>query len=319
MYIWPGALTSDRNHPKTIKRNFVSVLGASFIASKVMTIFLNWHDTSTKTVFQYINLHTYQSDWDLFLYCVLYPLLHVMILFIGPIINDCGLFIQTYLVAFKSNPVTFSIQLILLQLKQLTQIVLIRNLVVAPLTEEFIFRGIMLSVLTPFWSKGTSALVSSFLFGLMHAHHFFRTLLLYGKLNRDDAFKTIFQCIYTTLFGLYASMAYLRSEQKRNAAIGSSVNFATAAVTHLNDGVAQTYLNQRKLDSEAKQLVANIDQFSRSINQWVTLMNNFNDSLKQLGDVENWAKCIENDMNEVSSILEYVYKSYNQTGTENET
>ncbi|KAI2810175.1 biogenesis of lysosome- organelles complex 1 subunit 1 [Blomia tropicalis] len=108
-------------------------------------------------------------------------------------------------------------------------------------------------------------------------------------------------------------------EQKRNAAIGSSVNFATAAVTHLNDGVAQTYLNQRKLDSEAKQLVANIDQFSRSINQWVTLMNNFNDSLKQLGDVENWAKCIENDMNEVSSILEYVYKSYNQTGTENET
>ncbi|KAI2810174.1 CAAX prenyl protease [Blomia tropicalis] len=211
MYIWPGALTSDRNHPKTIKRNFVSVLGASFIASKVMTIFLNWHDTSTKTVFQYINLHTYQSDWDLFLYCVLYPLLHVMILFIGPIINDCGLFIQTYLVAFKSNPVTFSIQLILLQLKQLTQIVLIRNLVVAPLTEEFIFRGIMLSVLTPFWSKGTSALVSSFLFGLMHAHHFFRTLLLYGKLNRDDAFKTIFQCIYTTLFGLYASMAYLRS------------------------------------------------------------------------------------------------------------
>lgn len=41
-------------------------------------------------------------------------------------------------------------------------------------------------------------------------------------------------------------------------------------------------------------------------------MNGFNDSLKQLGDVENWAKVIENDMKEISSILEYVYKSSNQ-------
>lgn len=41
-------------------------------------------------------------------------------------------------------------------------------------------------------------------------------------------------------------------------------------------------------------------------------MNGFNESLKQLGDVENWAKVIENDMQEISSILEYVYKSSNQ-------
>ena len=79
--------------------------------------------------------------------------------------------------------------------------------------------------------------------------------------------------------------------------------------------VAQTYLNQRKLDSEAKQLHTNIEQFSRSMNQWMTLMNGFNDSLKQLGDVENWAKVIENDMREVSSILEYVFKSSNQPST----
>lgn len=79
--------------------------------------------------------------------------------------------------------------------------------------------------------------------------------------------------------------------------------------------IAQTYLNQRKLDSEAKQLVANIDQFSRSINQWLTLMNGFNDSLKQLGDVENWAKVIENDMKEISCILEYVYKNSNSSTT----
>lgn len=79
--------------------------------------------------------------------------------------------------------------------------------------------------------------------------------------------------------------------------------------------VAQAYLNQRKLDNEAKQLYNNIEQFSRSTKQWLTLMNNFNNSLKQLGDVENWAKCIENDMREISSILEFVYKSNQQQST----
>ncbi|KAH9404333.1 biogenesis of lysosome- organelles complex 1 subunit 1 [Tyrophagus putrescentiae] len=109
----------------------------------------------------------------------------------------------------------------------------------------------------------------------------------------------------------------IKKQQKRNAAVASSVHFTTKVVNHLNDGIAQTYLNQRKLDSEAKQLVANIDQFSRSINQWLTLMNGFNDSLKQLGDVENWAKVIENDMKEISCILEYVYKnSSNSTSIE---
>jgi len=101
-------------------------------------------------------------------------------------------------------------------------------------------------------------------------------------------------------------------DHKRNAAILSSVQFTSKVVNHLNDGVAQTYLNQRKLDSEAKQLVTNIEQFSRSINQWVGLMNGFNDALKQLGDVENWARVIETDMREISSILEYVHKQNSQ-------
>ena len=79
--------------------------------------------------------------------------------------------------------------------------------------------------------------------------------------------------------------------------------------------VAQTYLNQRKLDYETKQLYTNIEHFSRQTNQWLTLMNSFNDSLKQLGDVENWAKVIENDMREISSILEYVYKTPTTTTT----
>ncbi|CAG2122926.1 unnamed protein product, partial [Medioppia subpectinata] len=62
-------------------------------------------------------------------------------------------------------------------------------------------------------------------------------------------------------------------ETKRNEAIDSSVDFTSNLVNHLNDGVAKTYLNQRKLDSESKQLVQNVAQFERSVNQWLGLMN----------------------------------------------
>ena len=38
------------------------------------------------------------------------------------------------------------------------------------------------------------------------------------------------------------------------------------------------------------------------------MLQTFNDTLKDLGDVKNWAKSIEDDMRTVSSTLEYTYK-----------
>ncbi|XP_054165629.1 biogenesis of lysosome-related organelles complex 1 subunit 1-like [Oppia nitens] len=99
-------------------------------------------------------------------------------------------------------------------------------------------------------------------------------------------------------------------DTKRSEAINSCVDLTANLVNHLNDGVAQTYINQRRLDSESKQLVQNVTQFERSVNQWLHLMNNFNKAVKELGDVQNWAKAIEHDMRTVSSALEYTYKCH---------
>ena len=77
---------------------------------------------------------------------------------------------------------------------------------------------------------------------------------------------------------------------------------------HLNGGVAQAYINQKKLDTETKILQANASQFSKQTLQWLKLVEDFNTALKELGDVENWAKSIEADMRTLSSALEYVYR-----------
>ncbi|CAG2164747.1 unnamed protein product, partial [Oppiella nova] len=98
-------------------------------------------------------------------------------------------------------------------------------------------------------------------------------------------------------------------ESKRLEAIDCSVDLTANLVNHLNDGVAKTYVNQRRLDSESKQLVQNVTQFSRSVHQWLQLMNAFNKTVKELGDVHNWSQTIEHDMRTVSSALEYTYKT----------
>ncbi|XP_023226818.1 biogenesis of lysosome-related organelles complex 1 subunit 1 [Centruroides vittatus] len=97
-------------------------------------------------------------------------------------------------------------------------------------------------------------------------------------------------------------------EKKRKEAIIAANNLTSALVDHLNVGVAQAYLNQKRLDAEAKHLHANVTHFAKQTAQWLHLVESFNQALKEIGDVENWAKSIEADMRTVSSALEYAYK-----------
>jgi len=102
-------------------------------------------------------------------------------------------------------------------------------------------------------------------------------------------------------------------EKKRQEALTAANEVTSALVDHLNEGVAQAYLNQRKLDAEAKQLQQNVTQFGKQTAQWLDLMEKLNKSVNELGDVENWAKSIEADMRLISTSLEYAYKVGQQT------
>ncbi|XP_013415970.1 biogenesis of lysosome-related organelles complex 1 subunit 1 isoform X3 [Lingula anatina] len=101
-------------------------------------------------------------------------------------------------------------------------------------------------------------------------------------------------------------------EKKRKEAYESATAFTHALVDHLNAGVAQAYVNQKKLDTETKILQINAGQFAKQTMQWLKLVEDFNTALKEIGDVENWARSIETDMRTVSSALEYAYKAEKQ-------
>lgn len=98
-------------------------------------------------------------------------------------------------------------------------------------------------------------------------------------------------------------------EVKRKEACNAASDLTQALVDHLNVGVAQAYLNQKKLDAEAKQLHTSATNFAKQTQQWLSLVESFSGALKELGDVENWAKTIEGDVRTITTALELVYKN----------
>lgn len=86
---------------------------------------------------------------------------------------------------------------------------------------------------------------------------------------------------------------------------------ADSMVDGINQGVARVFSNQRKIGQETKYLENESLKLQKQTNLWIQLIEDFNNALKEIGDVENWAQVIENDMKEVSSALEHVYRLSN--------
>ena len=97
----------------------------------------------------------------------------------------------------------------------------------------------------------------------------------------------------------------------------------------VNKDVSETFLKQKKIEREIKGLEEQCNSFAKRTSQWLGMVDKFNNSLKvhnskktlsmfsllfimpkkELGDIENWSKTIETDMNEIAKSLEYVHKN----------
>lgn len=99
-----------------------------------------------------------------------------------------------------------------------------------------------------------------------------------------------------------------KQEKRRKAALASVHKCTNAMVDSLNSGVEKAYENQRKLDREAKTLHSHSVRYVKQTTQWLNLVEGFHKNLKSLGDLEQWAKTIEADMQTVVATLEFAYR-----------
>ena len=88
----------------------------------------------------------------------------------------------------------------------------LRNLVFAPLCEEFVFRTCCCSLLVAAGlSFATTLLLSPALFALAHLHHLIGLVRSKGFTLRQAAIAVTAQLLTTSLFGLYAAFLFLRT------------------------------------------------------------------------------------------------------------
>ncbi|UXI23231.1 Inositol hexakisphosphate kinase 1 [Sarcoptes scabiei] len=224
MYVWNDSIKLGRDHPISIRRNCLSISIVCLISLEILFLFRSITETLDNSQGQFsslialLNYRSYSNYLDYFLRCLLVPIFLWLVLFCGPICFENSKILiklknfklisilQRFRFSFKTNTL-----ISIVKFENYQFLNFFRQYIFAPLSEELLFRGVLLALLVPFWSKTSAIFISSSLFSLMHIHTFIVTSFLRKKINLNESFVVTIQCLYTFLFGLIASVNYLWS------------------------------------------------------------------------------------------------------------
>ncbi|KAI9257370.1 GCN5-like 1 [Phascolomyces articulosus] len=109
-----------------------------------------------------------------------------------------------------------------------------------------------------------------------------------------------------------------RENEQLRKETAATVNELTDSLNdHLNEGVSEVFVRQKELEQASRKLSTQTTKYAKQTKQWLTLVDEFNTALKELGDIKNWATVMENDMRTVMSTLEFVHQGNNNSSNHN--
>nr|XP_034955332.1 CAAX prenyl protease 2 isoform X2 [Zootoca vivipara] len=199
LYVWKSHL--PRDHPAVIKRRFTSVL----IVSSLSPIFIwAWKEvTGIKPDASLLALMGFRLEG--IIPATVLPLLLTMVLFLGPLIQlsmDCPWdLVEGLKVAFDPS----------FWVLCLTDMRWLRNQVIAPFTEELVFRACMLPMLVPCTGLGPAVFTCPLFFGVAHFHHVIEQLRFRQGSTASIFLSAVFQFSYTAVFGTYTAFIFIRT------------------------------------------------------------------------------------------------------------
>ncbi|XP_072101811.1 CAAX prenyl protease 2 isoform X3 [Mobula birostris] len=134
-----------------------------------------------------------------------FPLLLTMVLFVGPLIQ---------LVMDYSWDLFDGLKMFLdprCWAQCLADMRWMRNQVVAPLTEELVFRACMLPMLVPCTGLSRAIVTCPLFFGVAHFHHVIELLKFRQGTVVGIFLSAVFQFSYTAVFGAYTAFIFIRT------------------------------------------------------------------------------------------------------------
>lgn len=199
LYVWRSHL--PRDHPTVIKRRFTSVLIVSGLSPVFVWVWREFTGVTTSSSF----LALMGIRFEGLIPAIVLPLLLTMVLFLGPLMQlalDCP---WTFMDGVRVALDPWFWTLCLSDMRWL------RNQVVAPLTEELVFRACMLPMLVPCAGPSTAILTCPLFFGVAHFHHVIELLRFRQGTLSGIFLSAVFQFSYTAVFGAYTAFIFIRT------------------------------------------------------------------------------------------------------------
>ncbi|XP_072407114.1 CAAX prenyl protease 2 isoform X1 [Chiloscyllium punctatum] len=199
LYVWRSQL--PRDHPTVIKRRFTSVLIVSMLSPLWVWTWRQY--TGFKTGPSLLMLMGVHLEGLFAAACL--PLLLTMVLFFGPLIQLVMDYPWDFLEGMKMvlDP-QFWVQCV-------ADMRWMRNQVVAPLTEELVFRACMLPMLVPCTGLSRAIVTCPLFFGVAHFHHVIELLKFKQGTITGIFLSAAFQFSYTAVFGAYTAFIFIRT------------------------------------------------------------------------------------------------------------
>uniref|UniRef100_A0A3Q3XEX4 CAAX prenyl protease 2 n=1 Tax=Mola mola TaxID=94237 RepID=A0A3Q3XEX4_MOLML len=199
LYVWKNDL--PRDHPAVIKRRFTSVL----IVSGLSPLFVwAWREfTGVRTGPSLLALMGMRFEG--LIPAIILPLLLTMVLFLGPLMQmamDCPWTLMDW-IRVAIDPWFWTLCF--------SDMRWLRNQVVAPLTEELVFRACMLPMLVPCAGHFTAIFTCPLFFGVAHFHHMIELLRFRQGPLSGIFLSAAFQFSYTAVFGAYTAFIFIRT------------------------------------------------------------------------------------------------------------
>ncbi len=181
----------SRNHPKTVQRRLLAIVGVCFCSPFYLWLCSDAQIKDGQSMWELLGVHTSEG----LLSALVVPVLLVLVLFAGPIVQ-C--------LSDGENPFE--------HIAGERVDLIVRNYVIAPFAEEFVFRACMMPLLLPTLGPQWTILCSPLLFGLAHVHH----LLDWFRRKDGTSFlnailSILLQVTYTSVFGMFSAFLFYRS------------------------------------------------------------------------------------------------------------